>query len=362
MIKKLKKYFIPHEGNDHKPHILRPKAVALVCLVVVAVESVFIFGTSYLAPRSQLFGIIVVNALIDGTNAARTANDLPALHESPLLDAAAQEKANDMVANNYFAHTSPSGVTPWYWFVNVGYNFASAGENLAVNFADSSDVTTAWLNSPEHRENILDASFEDIGMATAQGTYDGQPAVYVVELFGTPAASSAFVPTAEAATPPPQVAPAVTPPPSPAPAPTPAPAVVAVKPTPAPAAVPTPEVVTSIPTVIASDSAATPSGQQSFIAVKGTQVQPVTAAQTPAPSPSPEANLIQTAAADPRQTVDYFFFAIAILFAVALLMNVFVKFRIQYPRLIMSGILVVVVAGLFIVANQHFGLASVAVL
>src|SRR5271169_1805453 len=181
--KTLRKYFIPQEENDHKPHILRPQSVAFVLVVALAVEGALWFGTSQLAPRSQLFGIIVANTLIDETNQNRVANAEPALEVSPLLEAAAQAKVNDMVANNYFAHTSPSGLTPWYWFEQVGYGFTYAGENLAVNFSDSQDVTDAWMNSAEHRANILDANFTQIGMATAQGTYDGHPATYVVELF-----------------------------------------------------------------------------------------------------------------------------------------------------------------------------------
>ena len=196
----LRTYFIPHDGNENKPHILRPRVIAFVCLIVIVAESTILFGTSYVVPRSKLFGIILTNALVDETNQNRTTNNLPALSESPLLDAAAQEKANDMVANNYFAHTSPAGITPWYWFQNVGYSFTFAGENLAVNFADSQDVTSAWMNSPEHRANILSNNYTQIGMATAQGMYEGEPATYVVELFGTPAEGPfSFVNTAAAA-------------------------------------------------------------------------------------------------------------------------------------------------------------------
>ncbi len=184
--KALKKYFIPHEENDYKPHILRARSVAFVLVVALAVEGALWFGTSLLTSRSQLFGIIVANTLIDETNQNRVANNEPALTVSPLLEAAAQDKANDMVENNYFAHTSPSGLTPWYWFQKVGYNFEYAGENLAVNFSDSQDVTNAWMNSAEHRANILNAEFAQIGMATATGTYEGHPAVYVVEEFGAP--------------------------------------------------------------------------------------------------------------------------------------------------------------------------------
>src|SRR5690242_8412903 len=119
--KALRKYFIPHEENDHRPHLLRPAAVVFVILIAVVVEAAFWFGTSYVAPRSTMFGIIVTNALVDETNQARIADHLVPLHESALLDAAAKAKANDMAANSYFAHTSPAGLTPWYWFEKVGY-------------------------------------------------------------------------------------------------------------------------------------------------------------------------------------------------------------------------------------------------
>ncbi len=356
-----KDYLVPHEGNDHRPHLLRPRAVAFVILLALVVEGAFLFSSPSFITRSRLFGIVMVNALIDGTNAARATDGLSALRENPLLDAAAQEKANDMATKSYFAHTSPTGVTPWYWFYNVGYNFSSAGENLAVNFSDSADVTTAWLNSPEHRENIMNAGYREIGMATAQGTFDGQPAIYVVELFGAPAA----VPTTVATVP---VAPAK-------PATTPATAPIVKTQTPA---TPAPIAVTVVPT---SDS--------SFVAVKGaeTQVKPSQAvpagtgsattsqgmptasalvpqaimpAQTPAPAPS--TNLVQRAFVDPRHTIDYFYLAIILFFAAALLVNIFVKINIQHPQVIMGGMLVVLIAGLFIVLNQHFGAGSVIVL
>ena len=172
-------------------------------MIALVAESAFVFGAKYIAPQSKLFGIIEANALVDETNQNRVANDLPDLQVSPLLQAAAQEKANDMATKGYFAHTSPQGLTPWYWFEQVGYNFDYAGENLAVNFSDSQDVTNAWMNSPEHRANILSANFTQIGIATAQGIYNGEPATYVVEEFGTPApavAPVAFVNTANAAT------------------------------------------------------------------------------------------------------------------------------------------------------------------
>ncbi len=354
MLKKLKKYFIPHDRNDHRPHILRPQVVAFVCLIAIVVEGVFLLGSSLVIPRVKLFGLIIANALVDGTNQARAAADLPTLRESGLLDAAAQEKANDMVTNNYFAHTSPSGITPWYWFQNVGYQFAVAGENLAVDFADSADVTNAWLNSPEHRANIMNAGYTEIGMATAQGEFQGRSAVYVVELFGTPAAPAVpFVTTAAAASPTGGAATAKT-----------------------TARVPVTNPVAAAP-LVAATSSANSASEQNVAVVKGAQTETASAttagvtttaggalasAQTAAQSPSPQTNFVQGAFADPRRTVDYFYFGVALLFVIALSLNIFIKIHIQHPQLILGGMLVILLAGLFIVLNQHFGASGVVIL
>lgn len=342
--KTLKKYFIPHEENDHKPHILRAKSVAFVLVVALAVEGMLWFGTAEVTPRSQLFGIIVANALIDETNQNRVANAEPALTVSPLLTAAAQDKANDMVANDYFAHTSPSGLTPWYWFEQVGYNFADAGENLAVNFSDSEDVTNAWMNSPEHRANILDSDFTQIGMATAQGTYEGHPAIFVVELFGTPVPPAPpgdaipFVNGASAAG---------------LPATTGVPA----------AKSPTKPKQPSITTRMATDSLSAATSDPAFAAAI-TSTTPTATAPVASAVPgtiTQQANPIQRAAANPRRIVDYLYLFIIALFALALGINVFVKIRVQHAQVIFGGMLVILVAGLLIVLNQHL-LAGAAIL
>ena len=123
----LKNAFIPHEGNNNRPRALRPKVIAIVCAAIIVVQVMFSFGAVPWLTRSRLFGVIEASALTDGTNVARTANNLPALTENPLLQAAAQEKANDMATKGYFAHTSPTGITPWHWLTDVGYSFVYAG-------------------------------------------------------------------------------------------------------------------------------------------------------------------------------------------------------------------------------------------
>src|SRR6185369_12448804 len=208
-----KKYLIPHEHNQFKPHLLRNETAFAVLALILIIEGAFLSQAVIFGRGSGFLALILPNTLIDETNQDRLAANLPPLAENALLTAAAQKKANDMAAKGYFAHTSPEGITPWYWFQQVGYKYTHAGENLAVNFSDSQDVNNAWMNSPDHRANILNGSYTQNGIASAQGSYQGQRTVFVVQLFGRPpAAKPAPTPIPVAvATPVPTVLPAVTP-------------------------------------------------------------------------------------------------------------------------------------------------------
>lgn len=137
--------------------------------------------------NSPSLAAVISAVLVDLANADRSAHAVGGLTVSPLLTAAAQAKADDMAAKGYFAHISPDGKNSWHWFKQAGYTFLYAGENLAVDFSDSIDVERAWMDSPTHRANILDGNFTQIGIASAQGVYEGRPTTFVVQMFGTPA-------------------------------------------------------------------------------------------------------------------------------------------------------------------------------
>jgi hypothetical protein len=199
----LKHMFIPHEHNDYKPHFFREISMVIILCFVIFLLGMS-FGSSYFLNRTVLGANVTASVLIDLTNESRLAYNEQPLVRSALLDQAAQMKAQDMTNEGYFAHTSPEGVTPWHWFQEVGYTFLYAGENLAINFTDAQAVRDAWLASPKHRQNLLDIKFQEIGMATMDGLYKGDPSIYVVQLFGTPAvirkAQSVAVATTSVAT------------------------------------------------------------------------------------------------------------------------------------------------------------------
>jgi hypothetical protein len=139
-------------------------------------------------PKNNTFAAVYANMVIALTNQNRKLAGDHDLISNELLTKAAQMKADDMAKNGYFAHNSPidSEKTSWYWFDQAGYKYEYAGENLAVNYSDSKDVTDAWMASPTHRANILRPEFTEIGVASAVGMYNGQEATFVVQMFGKP--------------------------------------------------------------------------------------------------------------------------------------------------------------------------------
>jgi hypothetical protein len=133
-----------------------------------------------------------VSELLSDTNSQRSAHGESALHLNSLLDRAAQNKAADMAAKDYWSHNSPSGETPWDFITAAGYKYQTAGENLAYGFATSADTLTGWMNSPEHRANILNTTYKDVGFGIINiPNYQGDgPQTLVVAMYASPASSA----------------------------------------------------------------------------------------------------------------------------------------------------------------------------
>lgn len=192
MISWLKKHFIPHEGNDHQPHFLRSENIRFVVLIVFAIElGVFVLPfISVLNPANNNYIAAVLPAVLDDlSNQNRQNQHLAILTVNPLLNKVAELKAQDMATKGYFAHVSPEGKAPWYWFNLVGYKYEYAGENLAVDFTDSQDVTSAWMNSPTHRANIIKNAYTEMGTGIASGMFEGRQTIFVAQVYGRPASA-----------------------------------------------------------------------------------------------------------------------------------------------------------------------------
>ncbi len=190
MKRHLKDYFIPHEGNEYQPQSLRKAACVGMTAMILLSFTVTNLQSLLWISSDWLVSTILPAVVVDLTNEERADFALSNLRRNSTLDEAARLKAEHMAANEYFSHYSPDGVSPWYWFNQTNYSFVHAGENLAVHFTDSDEVVDAWMNSPSHRENILNGNYTEIGVGAAAGSYEGFKTVYVVQLFGTPAAAS----------------------------------------------------------------------------------------------------------------------------------------------------------------------------
>ncbi len=181
-----KDHFIPHKGNGYHPHVLKHHVLLGYSAIIVLLK-VLVIAVAVVYPHIDLFaGAITPENIVNLTNQARVAVGLPALHVNAKLASSAQAKAEDMLQNQYFAHTSPSGVSPWYWIGRSGYSYIKSGENLAVHFAQAEDVEAGWIASPGHKKQIMDPDFVDVGVGVVQGTFEDVPTYFVAEHFGEP--------------------------------------------------------------------------------------------------------------------------------------------------------------------------------
>ena len=123
--------------------------------------------------------------VIQATNDERVTYGKPTLVENGALDRAAELKLNDLFAKHYFDHVSPEGWGPDHWVEASGYRYRMIGENLALgNFASDAELVEAWMNSPGHRENILNDEFLEIGAAVGKGIFEGHETWMSVQVFG----------------------------------------------------------------------------------------------------------------------------------------------------------------------------------
>lgn len=127
---------------------------------------------------------------ISWTNVQRGENGLPPLKENIQLDMIATLRLEDMFKNQYFAHVSPVSSSAMTVAQSVGYGYIALGENLALgNFGGDEKLVEAWMASPGHRANILNARYQEIGVAVRKGIFEGDSVWIAVQVFGLPASA-----------------------------------------------------------------------------------------------------------------------------------------------------------------------------
>lgn len=125
--------------------------------------------------------------IYEAINGIREAQSLPDLVDVSQLNVAAGLHAQDLATERYFAHNSPTGISYTFWAKAAGYSYTYYGENLAEGFNNPQDIVSAWLASPDHYANIVDAHYTETGLGEATGTYEGKVVTFVVQTFGAPA-------------------------------------------------------------------------------------------------------------------------------------------------------------------------------
>jgi hypothetical protein len=313
-----KKHFIPHEKNNHRPHLLRDYSIRNVLGILILLEMfTFLIPFAYNNNTIGNLAAVLPAILSDLTNTNRAQQNLPVLTVSPLLTEAAQLKANDMATYGYFAHTSPAGKSPWYWLEQVGYNYQYAGENLAVNFSDSQDVVNAWMASPTHRANIVKGNYTEVGTAVASGIYQGQVTTFVVQDYANPMPA---IPVPD---------------------------------------VGRPEVIKEsgrTTSVIATPVTATPVVATNVLGAQTVATQNLITAPTllkATLTQTRKASLMQKLLASPRNTTDIFLYAILAIVLIALILYIIIKRKNLHVDLITNGLIVIVALGAIFLINYY---------
>ena len=311
----LRKYFIPHKDNDYKPDLWRDASLVAIFSITIVLFIVALSGQIILK-GTDLTALVLPKVLVDYANDDRSALSYGTLKINSILEKAAQLKANDMASRGYFAHDSPDGHSPWYWFDQVGYNYSYAGENLAVNFSDSVEVNQAWMNSPGHRDNILNNNFSEIGIATAEGIYQGRPTTFVVQLFGRPTEKiTSLIKTAQAQT-----------------------------------STSTMTTTSIIPKITKSTKNNIVRNTASTSIVLSKVITPVVKNSISDKSPEKHSTFLEKVLLSPKMSLSFAYLILSVIIIIGLVLMIFVEIKKQHPRLILLGLgLLFIISGLLYV-------------
>jgi uncharacterized protein YkwD len=165
---------------------------ALALLVVVAVLAPVAGARTGQAARAN---VKLQSGILQELNALRMSHHLHTITLSPSLTTAAAAHTKDMAAHGYFAHESQNGAEFWkrvkQYYGSTGYGYWSVGENLLWSSpdVDPARAIKLWLASPEHRKNMLNPRWREIGISAvhvsaAPGVYGDHEVTIVTTDFG----------------------------------------------------------------------------------------------------------------------------------------------------------------------------------
>jgi uncharacterized protein YkwD len=161
--------------------------------VIVAMSAADCVGSDLVPTVDNL--ATIRSATLCLLNVERTTRGRVALRTNGALDQAAGLYARSMIDYGFFDHVSPNGSTFVGRIKRTDYlartNGWALGENLAwgqVQLGSPEQIVDAWMHSPEHKRNILDGRYTEIGVGVSYGTpgggHEDAGATYATE-FGT---------------------------------------------------------------------------------------------------------------------------------------------------------------------------------
>ena len=164
----MKNFFIPNAANNYSPILLKQKMLFVYLIILIIIN--LVLGDLFFVRAKASVDFYSLYSL---HNEERKKRGLQELIVNTDLNTSATRKAEAMLTADCWSHYCPNGKSPWDFFNEVGYTYIYAGENLAEGFDDNEDVMNAWLNSPTHRDNILNPNFDEIGIGFAYGDFQG---------------------------------------------------------------------------------------------------------------------------------------------------------------------------------------------
>jgi uncharacterized protein YkwD len=133
-------------------------------------------------PLDEKFVKEATQKVVDSTNQARAKANLPPLELNDLLSKAATAHSANMGRKGELSHKL-DGKLPTDRVEAAGYDYAWVGENIAVTGIDPpEEIVRRWLESPAHREQIMNAKFREIGVGIVR---NDKGEIYYTQVFGT---------------------------------------------------------------------------------------------------------------------------------------------------------------------------------
>ncbi|MEK7168531.1 MAG: CAP domain-containing protein [Patescibacteria group bacterium] len=198
-MEKLIHLLLPRQSNNHKAKILHPSSLIVVTLLLIAFQGIINYVSKVNPDILGYASSIGIQEVVNLTNQKRSEAGLSALSLNQELSAAAYTKGRDMIDKDYWAHVAPDGTQPWKFFNDFGYKYKYAGENLARDFSSASAAVDAWMNSPTHKDNILNPKYKEIGIGVVEGDLAGSDTTVIVQFFGATYADRPQQPLADKA-------------------------------------------------------------------------------------------------------------------------------------------------------------------